>query len=100
LFLSAVAHQPPLTLGSIAISSFSSECRQRSPMNVIFLQPPEMISTGDEALAFNLKFGRYDGCFSYEKAGPRGEGFYVTDLGRSVGKRMQIKVRLARIFSL
>jgi len=60
-------------------------------MNVVFLQPPEMISTGDEALAFNLKFGRYDGCFSYEKAGPRGEGFYVTDLGRSVGNRMKIK---------
>jgi hypothetical protein len=61
-------------------------------MNVLFLQPPEMISMADEALAFNLKFGRYDGCFAYEKAGPRGEGFYVTDLGRSLGARMQVKV--------
>jgi len=105
----------------------------RSPLrrkykDVTFLRPPEVISTGDEALRFNLIHGRcvafspwsaevishflstrfprwrpqlslrsgaprYDDAFEHHSSGPKGEGFYVTDLGRSIGERLNIEVR-------
>jgi len=56
-----------------------------------------MISSADEARAFNLRYGRFDDCFVYRKSGPRGGGFYVTDLGRMIGERLKIEVPMTGV---
>jgi hypothetical protein len=42
------------------------------------------------------RYGRLDDCFEYRPYGPKGEGFYVTDLGRRIGKRLKISVSASR----
>ena len=83
-------------LGDIGGSRGSPQ--KRRSVDVVFIGPPEHISTGDEARAFNLRYGRFDDCFSYRAAGPLGEGFYVTHLGRSMSERLGLEVPMPGMF--